>query len=73
MFIPQDKANEVIQVKAHGIYSDLDEYVKVVVDWVDFLTEVTATLNEITQVIPYLSVCAAVISKSRAAFRDTLS
>lgn len=43
-------------MKAHGIYTDLEDCVRVVIDWVDFQAEVISSLSEITQVVPYLSV-----------------
>jgi hypothetical protein len=52
----QDKNLETMSVKAHGVFSDLDEYVKVVADYVEYFAEVIAALQELSQSVPYLSV-----------------
>ena len=52
----QEKAFDLFVSKAHGIYSDLNDYVEVVANWVDFQTECVTILVEVTQKIADLGV-----------------
>jgi hypothetical protein len=56
----QEKGYDLFLAKAHGIYTDLGDYVEVVTNWVDFQLESVAILHEVTQLITDLGVSLAV-------------